>query len=69
MCLFNKKDTSKTYSVERIISNKKGFQVLKDGQLYYRHRINNDSIYWKCVHAKKDSKCKGTITISDNDQI
>ena len=55
--------------MERIISNKKGFQVLKYGQLYYRHRINNDSIYWKCVHAKKDSKCKGTITISDNYQI
>ena len=53
---------------EKNNNEKKGLQVLKDGHLY-KHRINKESIYWKYVQAKKESKCKGTNTISDNEQI
>ncbi|CAF0727912.1 unnamed protein product [Brachionus calyciflorus] len=33
---------------EKNKNEKKGLQVLRDGHLYYKHRINKRSIYWKC---------------------
>jgi hypothetical protein len=54
---------------EKDKKEKRGLHVLRDNQQYYRHRINNESIYWKCVHAKKEAKCKGSVTIDDNGKI
>ena len=48
---------------------KKGLQVLRQNTLYYNHRKNESSIYWKCSHAKKECKCKGSLVINDQDQI
>jgi hypothetical protein len=48
---------------------KKGLHVLKDNQLFYKHRQNNDSINWKCIHSKKTALCKCTITIDENERV
>ena len=42
---------------EKQTKERKGLQVLKDKNLFYKHRINNGSIYWKCVHDCH-TKCK-----------
>jgi hypothetical protein len=51
-------------SCESDSSNKQGMHVLKGNHLFNRHRVNAESICWKCVHAKKATKCKATIAIS-----
>ena len=34
---------------------KKGYQLVLDNHLFYNHRLNLDSIYWKCIYTKKNS--------------
>jgi hypothetical protein len=48
---------------------KKGLQVLYNNQLYYKHRNNNDFVYWRCVQAFKNAKCKGSVKISSSETV
>ena len=49
------------------IFSQKGNKLLKnDGFLYNRHKINKDSILWKCVLYKEKS-CPGTVKTSSED--
>ena len=51
-------------------SLKKGLLLLHCKHLFCQHRINNESINWKCKMAKdKDIKCGCTITVGMNDDI
>ncbi len=61
------KSNASNKSCETDSSNKKGMHVLKGNQLFYRHRVNAESIYWKCVQTKKATKYKATITISGDE--
>jgi hypothetical protein len=31
---------------------------------YYKHRNNSNFVYWRCVQALKEAKCKGSVKIS-----
>ena len=46
-----------------LIASKKGFLLIHNDHLFYQHRINNDTINWKCKMAKdKDVKFSCAIT-------
>jgi hypothetical protein len=44
------------------IREKRGYNLLVDGHLFYNHRINKNTIYWICINYKSKS-CKSFCTI------
>ena len=40
---------------EKLKKGNKGYQLVLDNHLFYNHRFNLDSIYWKCIYTKKNS--------------
>ena len=52
------------YALDTNLIASKKWVLLHNNHLFYQHRINNDTINWKCKMAKdKDVKFSCTITV------
>ena len=61
---------SNTWKEGYKLEEKKGVLLLHDSRLFYSHRVNMDSKFWKCTKSKDALiKCSGSCTVNSEDVI